>query len=149
MNWAGTVYHGLPPGLYSIGSGEGGYFLFLAAYRPRSALSRAIFVARQRGVPLYIEAKIDEADPAYFSQVIKHWQEPFGIVMIEAFACGTPSVLIDATQRPRRHRFPGRQSRRGGQGCPVYRFDRQEALPGSIRRAFHCRADVCGIYTRL
>lgn len=134
LNWADTVYHGLPPDLYRWGSGGGGYFLFLGRISPEKRLDRAISIARQCGPPLHIAAKIDEADQAYFSDVIRpmlsgplakyigevgerekqallqdarallfpiDWPEPFGLVMIEAFACGIPLSPIGAARPPR------------------------------------------------
>lgn len=123
--WIDTVYHGLPPDLYACGAGGGGYFLFLGRISREKRLDRAIEIAQRCGMPLYIAAKIDEADHAYFNDVVRplmddplvkyigevgeqekqellrnahallfpiDWPEPFGLVMIEAFACGTPVV---------------------------------------------------------
>ena len=49
------------------------------------------------------------------------WPEPFGLVMIEAMAAGTPvdrlaQRLDPGSDRARPHRLPGREHRRGGRG---------------------------------
>ncbi|KRB84851.1 glycosyltransferase family 4 protein [Noviherbaspirillum sp. Root189] len=132
-NFVNTVYHGLPPDLYSYGPGDGGYFLFLGRISPEKRPDRAISIARQCGVPLYIAAKVDRADQGYFNHVIKplldcplvtylgevgdgekqallqkarallfpiDWPEPFGLVLIEALACGTPVVAYRRGSTP-------------------------------------------------
>lgn len=133
VSWADTVYHGLPSDLYSYGSGNGEYFLFLGRISPEKRLDRAISIAEHCNMPLYVGAKISEVDQAYFDEVIKplfsnplvkflgevgeaekgellrnanamlfpiDWPEPFGLVMIEAFACGTPVVAYRCGSTP-------------------------------------------------
>ncbi len=125
VNWQGTVYHGLPLPLYSFSPGPGKYLAFLGRISPEKRLDRAIEIARRADVPLWIAAKVDKADEAYFEKEIKpqlnhkdviflgeigedqkehflgnalallfpiDWPEPFGLVMIESFACGTPVI---------------------------------------------------------
>jgi glycosyltransferase involved in cell wall biosynthesis len=131
--WVGTVHHGLPPALYSLGRGDGGYFAFLGRISPEKRLDRAIEISKKLGIPLRIAAKVDKVDADYFREQIApllahplieflgeigegdkneflgkargllfpiDWPEPFGLVMIEAMACGTPVLAYRSGSVP-------------------------------------------------
>ncbi len=71
INWQGTVYHGLPEDLHTLGDGSGGYLAFVGRISPEKRVDRAIEIARRTGLKLVIAAKVDRVDREYFEQIIR------------------------------------------------------------------------------
>jgi glycosyltransferase involved in cell wall biosynthesis len=130
---ARVIHHGIDVEEFPVGSGDGGYFLFLGRMAPDKGARRAALIARQAGVPLLIAAKMREPlEYEYYEQQVRpllggdieyvgevggeqklsllaearallnpiRWVEPFGLVMIEALACGTPVLSYRSGAAP-------------------------------------------------
>jgi glycosyltransferase involved in cell wall biosynthesis len=71
VNWAGTVYHGLPSDLLPFtAEPHGGYLAFLGRISPEKRPDRAIEIAARSGMRLKIAAKVDKVDQEYWDQVV-------------------------------------------------------------------------------
>jgi glycosyltransferase involved in cell wall biosynthesis len=124
-NWLGTIQHGLPINLFRPSSEQGSYLAFLGRLAAEKGPEDAIRIARAAGKPLRIAAKIPRAETAYFKNRLQphigevddarkqpfladaaallfpiDWPEPFGLVMIEAMACGTPVIAYRSGSVP-------------------------------------------------
>jgi len=71
-NWVGTVLHGVHTDSYvQRPDNAEGYLAFLGRISPEKGPDRAIAIARAAGRRLKIAAKIDQADRAYFHEVVE------------------------------------------------------------------------------
>lgn len=69
---ARVIHHGLDPAKVPVGSGRGGYAVFLGRVDPTKGIVEALKIARAAGVPLRIAAKMqDQAEHAYFDSEVK------------------------------------------------------------------------------
>jgi glycosyltransferase involved in cell wall biosynthesis len=72
VNWARTIYHGLPSDVAPFNPRGGDYLAFLGRISPEKRPDRAIEIAKRVGMKLKIAAKIDRADQEYFETEIEH-----------------------------------------------------------------------------
>src|SRR5690606_12649274 len=72
VNWAGTVYHGLPKRLLKpVQRPKDDYLAFLGRISPEKRPDRAIEIAARAGMPLKMAAKVDKADEVYWNEKIR------------------------------------------------------------------------------
>ncbi len=131
-----VVHHGLDPGRYPLGAGEGGYAFFLGRLAWCKGPDLAIDAARAAGVEIVVAGRSHERDadpPAWRDRelfprlrasgvrwigparaqakrallgaarallVPIRWEEPFGLVMIEAMLCGCPVLAFSRGAAP-------------------------------------------------
>ncbi|MEX2547862.1 MAG: glycosyltransferase family 4 protein [Chloroflexota bacterium] len=60
-NWLATIHHGLPFDDTVLGTGAGGYLLFVGRLTPEKGLDLGVELARRAGLPLLVAAKAIDA----------------------------------------------------------------------------------------
>lgn len=72
QNWLATIHHGLPLDDALVGSGSGGYLLFVGRLTPEKGVDAAVELARRAGLQLVIAAKaIDPHEVAIYHEVVE------------------------------------------------------------------------------
>lgn len=71
LNYAGTVYNGLPLETYPFGDKHDGYLLFVGRIAMEKGVHNAIEIALNVGLPLIIAAKLDDVDRPYFEAYVE------------------------------------------------------------------------------
>jgi glycosyltransferase involved in cell wall biosynthesis len=71
LNYAGTVYNGLPMEHYPFSDTHDGYLLYVGRIAMEKGVHYAIETAQQLNIPLIIAAKLDLVDRPYFKEYIE------------------------------------------------------------------------------
>mgnify|MGYP001599404096 CR=1 FL=1 len=130
LNYAATIYNGVDLETFPFSAKHEDYLLFIGRLQPEKGLAEAVQVAKMTGEKLlivgppvtgeywdkkvapYLNEKIQYVGYAPREKLFEYyqrakatlapiqWEEPFGLILTESMACGTPVVAFERGSVP-------------------------------------------------
>jgi glycosyltransferase involved in cell wall biosynthesis len=122
LNFAGTAYNGIDIKKFKFNASPDDFFLAAGRFVPEKGIDIAVEIAKKAGIKLkitggpakgayfenkikpYLGKNIEYLGMVKYHQMVKlyqkaravlyplRWEEPFGLVLVESMACGTPVI---------------------------------------------------------
>lgn len=130
LNYAATIYNGIDLDAFPFSESHDDYLLFAGRLQPEKGLAEAVQIARMTGEKLliigppvtgeywdkkiapYLGDKIQYLGFVPREELFKYyqrakatlvpiqWEEPFGLILVESMACGTPVIVFERGSVP-------------------------------------------------